>query len=142
MSARFQAKQMVTVLLFVLAAGCANSGETPDDPLSHRLSLLEAEFERLRGEGTTGAFVPMSFTFRAPDRSQAEALNALIANSTPYPARVREEPTGGWLVVGETPLLPTRAAEHEKILRTMIDLGSKHGCELEEWKPKPAESGR
>jgi len=142
MSARIQTKQMVTVLLFVLAAGCANSGETPDDPLSHWLSRLQADFERLREEGTTAEFVPISFAYRAPDRSKAEALNALIANSTPYPAKVREEPERGWLVVGETPLLPTSAAEHEKILRTMLDLGSKHGCELEEWKPKPAESKR
>jgi hypothetical protein len=140
MSARNQAKQVATVMLFILAAGCASSGETRSDPLPLQLSRLEADFERLRAEGMTAEFVPVSFSYSAPDRAQAEALNATIANSTPYPAQVREDPARGWLVVGETPLLPTRASEHEKILKTMITLGSNHGCKLEEWKPKAAET--
>ena len=138
----------VLSVLLAVTSGCAPGGEPPqaaatlnDAELAGLLQRLDADFARLKAAEEIAEVAPISFVYRAPDRVQADALAATLANSTPYPVEVREDPARGWLVVGRTALLVTEVSEHEELVGAMLELGSNHGCKLLEWTPAMSEEG-
>ena len=89
------------------------------------------------GELPTDETVSIHFSYYAPTERRANALQAAIARTTPYQARVNriKEPEEGWSVFGDIPSVKVRSDRWKELLETMVILGLRNRSELRYWAP-------
>jgi hypothetical protein len=105
--------------------------------LAKQLTMNEETWRVLQSHGVTDASrLRLDFSYIAPDRASAEALQAVLGDETDYEVGVQSD--GGlfkkrWSVIGSTQPTAISAAILDQWVDWMVTAGLHQNCEFDGW---------
>ena len=108
-----------------------------DNILAHQLAMNRETWAALQAHGITEESpVCLDFTYRAPSRQAAQALEALLRKETDYTAAVESDGSlfrKTWTVVGSTQQTTISPEILDQWVLWMVTAGKEAGCDFDGW---------